>query len=220
MKAVTKSKEKQIENQIDRDKALVKIIQEAKTLKERDDAFAAIFKRYKQQITQYMSVNLRHDREQSKDLMMTVFTKIHLSIKLYKPELGAFSTWVYKIAKNCLIDYKRTEKYEVFSIESLNAASEKSDHNLYIFQIIDDTKNNGFDLCVKKERAEFVLEAIESIKNKNVRESIRLRYFEDISYEEISKELKIPIGSVKAYVNRAKMIIEEYIKIKSPQFEG
>ena len=122
-----------------------------------------------------------------------------------------------------MIDYKRTEKYEILSIEDLNvqAGGDERDDTSFAFQIVDESRNNnGFDLMVSKERADFVVEAIGSIKNDIVRESIKLRFFDDIPYEEIAEKMNIPIGSVKAYVNRGKSEIEAYMIRKSPSFKG
>lgn len=207
---------------IDQDKALVAVIMSGNA-SEKETAFAQIFKKYKPLILQKMSLGVHFDKELAQDLLMDVFTKVHLNIGSYNPEKAAFSTWIYEIAKNRLIDYKRTEKYEILSIEDLNvqAGGDERDDTSFAFQIVDESRNNnGFDLMVSKERADFVVEAIGSIKNDIVRESIKLRFFDDIPYEEIAEKMNIPIGSVKAYVNRGKSEIEAYMIRKSPSFKG
>jgi RNA polymerase sigma-70 factor (ECF subfamily) len=213
-------KTKEVASKIDTEKALVAKVQFGNAA-EKETAFTELFKIYKPQILQKMNLGVHFDQELAKDLLMDIFTKVHMNIGSYNPTKGAFSTWIYEIAKNRLIDYKRTERYEVLSIEELNVRSggeEKDDVN-FAFQIADESRSsNGHDIMVLKERADFTLEALNSIKNDVVRESMRLRFIEDIPYEKISEQMNIPIGSVKAYVNRGKIEMETYILKKFPNF--
>jgi len=167
-----------------------------------------------------MAIGVRFNTEVAKDLMMDIFTKIHLNFESYNPNEAALSTWIYTIANNRLIDYKRAEKYEVLSIEELNVkGGEDKDDASFSFQIADKSNmGNGFTEIVKQERAEMVINAINSIKNETVREVIKLRYLEDLDYDKIVEMTGLPKGSIKAYVNRGRAEIEEFITRKTPDF--
>jgi len=217
MKKVKAVKDPKI--QINKEKALVEVIINGSAA-QKEVAFAELYSKYKPAVLQKMNIGVRYNNEVAKDLMMDVFTKVHMSIGLYKPEHGAFSTWLFTIATNRLIDYKRTEKYEVLSIEELNikGGEDKDDMN-FAFQIVDESRNNnGYDVVVGKERANIVSVALDAIKNDTVREVIKLRFFDDISYDEISQKMNIPVGSVKAYVNRGKSEMKDFMTKKSADF--
>jgi RNA polymerase sigma-70 factor (ECF subfamily) len=204
---------------IDQDKALALIIKSGSE-SEKQAAFAKLFAKFKPGVLQKMAIGVRFNTEVAKDLMMDIFTKIHLNFDSYNPNEAALSTWIYTIANNRLIDYKRAEKYEVLSIEELNVkGGEDKDDASFSFQIADKSNmGNGFTEIVKQERAEMVINAINSIKNETVREVIKLRYLEDLDYDKIVEMTGLPKGSIKAYVNRGRAEIEEFITRKTPDF--
>lgn len=204
---------------IDQDKALAIIIKSGSE-SEKQAAFAKLFAKFKPGVYQKLHIGVRFNTEVAKDLMMDVFTRIHLGFNSYNPESGALSTWIYTIANNILIDHKRAEKYEVLSIEELNVQNgDNTDDSSFSFQIADKSNiGNGFTTIVKQERAEMVLGAIESIRNKTIREVIKLRYLEDLDYDKIMEITGLPRGSAKAYVNRGRAEIQEFIARKTPDF--
>jgi RNA polymerase sigma factor (sigma-70 family) len=204
---------------IDQDKELALIIKSGSE-SEKELAFAKLFAKFKPGVLQKMAIGVRFNTEVAKDLMMDVFTKIHLGFDSYNPNEAALSTWIYTIANNRLIDYKRAEKYEVLSIEELNVkGGEDKDDASFSFQIADKSnEGNGFTTLVKQERAEMVINAVESIGNEKIREVIKLRYLEDLDYDKIVEMTGLPKGSIKAYVNRGRAEIEEFIRRKTPDF--
>jgi len=204
---------------IDQDKELARIIKSGSE-SEKQAAFAKLFAKFKPGVLQKMAIGVRFNTEVAKDLMMDIFTKIHLNFDSYNPNEAALSTWIYTIANNRLIDYKRAEKYEVLSIEELNVkGGEDKDDASFSFQIADKAETgNGFTTLVKQERAEMVINAINSIKNENVREVIKLRYLEDLDYDKIVEMTGLPKGSIKAYVNRGRTEIQDFIVRKTPDF--
>ncbi|HUU89502.1 MAG TPA: RNA polymerase sigma factor [Candidatus Glassbacteria bacterium] len=204
---------------IDQDKELAIIIKTGSE-SEKQAAFAKLFAKFKPGVLQKMAIGTRFNTEVAKDLMMDVFTKIHLGFDSYNPNDGALSTWIYTIANNRLIDYKRAEKYEVLSIEDLNVkGGEDRDDASFSFQIADTSNTgNGFITLVKQERADMVLNAINAIKSEKVREVIKLRYLQDLDYDKIAELTGLPKGSIKAYVSRGREEIQHFITRKTPDF--
>ncbi|GIV43861.1 MAG: RNA polymerase sigma24 factor [Bacteroidia bacterium] len=203
-------------SQTEKDRANVAVILNSSNKNEVETAFNNIFKDYKAGILQKMMLGVKLNKEVAKDLMMDVFMKVHCNIKSYNPDEAAFSTWIYTIANNRLIDYKRTEKYEVLSIEDLSVAGgEDREETSFAFQIADNYRNNnGYDKMVSDERATLANNAIASIKNEVVRECVRLRFIEELSYEEIVEKTNVPLGSVKAYVNRGKDEMRKFVECR------
>ena len=119
----------------------------------------------------------------------------------------AFSTWLFSIAKNNCIDFFRKKNIRTISIDELNNHIDG-----YQFAVeIADQKLRPDDYLIKKQRIQFLRKLVEQLKPK-YRLLVKLRYFKEYSYEEISQELKIPLGTVKAQLHRSR---EQLFKILS-----
>ena len=204
---------------VELDNEIVNAIQNG-TQAEKDLAFSKLFKKYKNGIFFNLNKALFFDEETAKDLMMDVFIKIHSSFNSYKPNEGALSTWIYKITKNTLIDYKRREKYEVFRIDNLAVKnSDDNESQNAVFQIEDKSiNNNAIDLIIKEERASSIKEAIRSIKKEKVRTAITLFYFFGFSYAEICVKMNEPESNVKAFIFRGKKELKVVLDKKGFNF--
>lgn len=198
-----KTKEKL--NSMEVDNAIVNAIQNG-TQSEKDLAFSKLFKKYKVGVLFNLNKALSFDEETSKDLMMDVFTKVHSSFHSYNVNEGALSTWIYRITKNTLIDFKRKQKYEVLRIDTLSGnKNEESEGRVTQFQIEDTSINNSaIDIMIRDERAVALKKALRAIKKENVRTAITLFYFFGLSYAEICVQMNEVESNVKAYIFRGK----------------
>jgi RNA polymerase sigma-70 factor (ECF subfamily) len=141
-----------------------------------------------------------HDREQVEDLTQEAFIKAFGSLKSFNEEY-AFSTWLYKIATNNCIDYIRKRKLQTFSIDKPIEARDSD----ITFELSDDTYEADRDL-ISGQRARLLKNAIDALPEK-YRKVIQLRHVEEKSYEEIAKQLRLPIGTVKAHIFRARELL-------------
>lgn len=204
---------------IDQEKALVHTVQNG-TDSEKEIAFSQLMKAHKPRVLHILSTGVKFDIDTAKDLMMDVFMKVYANIQKYNPNEGAFSTWLYTITNNRLRDHKRGEKFEVLSLEELNVKTggEEKDDSSFSFQLVDESKiGNGAVEMIKQEKNDLVHSAINSIKNDTVREVIKLRYMEDLDYDTIAAKTSLPLGSVKAYVNRGRDEMKVFIEGKMPK---
>ena len=124
---------------------------------------------------------------------MFFFNKIHL----YTPKF-AFSTWLYTIARNNMIDHLRKKKVNTISIDNIN----NSTNDTKIFQIPSENLNPEKQL-EKKQRIKILRSIVENLKP-TYRTLVKLRYFKEYTYDEISVEMDIPLGTVKAKLFRAR----------------
>jgi RNA polymerase sigma factor (sigma-70 family) len=145
------------------------------------------------------------EREQVEDLTQEAFIKAFASLRSFNDEY-AFSTWLYKIATNNSIDYIRKKKLQMFSIDK-PIESRDSD---FSFELPDDSYEADRDL-ITGQRVAMLNEAIDRLPEK-YRMVIRLRHVEERSYEEIAKQLKLPIGTVKAHIFRARELLYKQLK--------
>jgi RNA polymerase sigma-70 factor (ECF subfamily) len=180
------------------------IIQDA--LRGDDAAYKKLMKKYHDPIFNFI-YRMVHDREQVEDLTQEAFIKAFSSLSSFNEEY-AFSTWLYKIATNNSIDYIRKKKLQVYSIDK----PVESGDSEFLFELPDDSFEADKDL-ISDQRARLLNEAIDRLPEK-YRKVIRLRHSEERSYEEIAKLLKLPIGTVKAHIFRARELLYKQLRDK------
>ena len=152
--------------------------------REKQKAFNDLYARYQKQIGIYFAKQVR-DADSAEDLKMVTFEKVHEKIASYDSNSSVFSTWMYTIAKNVLIDHKRKDKFEVLSIDVL-AVKVSENHDGMEFQIA------GYGLSpeqemVRDENIALIRRAIESITNEKIRKIMNYRFIDELSFKEIAE---------------------------------
>ena len=169
-------------------------------------AFSQLMEKYHDSIY-HLIYRIIRDKSQVEDLTQETFAKAFASLKSFNEEY-AFSTWLYKIATNSSIDYIRKRKLETFSIDK-PISVEESD---YTFELPDTTYQPD-KTVIQRQRSKLIEEAINQLPEKYKRVII-LRHHEDRDYAEIAKILKLPIGTVKAHIFRARELLNKYLRHK------
>ncbi len=169
-------------------------------------AYEKLMKKYYQLIYNLI-FRMISRKEDVEDLTQEAFIKAFNSLHNFDRQF-AFSTWLFKIATNNAIDYLRKKKLNTFSIDR-EIESEESD---FKFEI-PDNENKPDRVIIEDERKKILDEAIESLPPK-YKEVILLRHKMDKEYEEIAKELKLPLGTVKAHIFRGRELLNKYLKDK------
>jgi len=169
-------------------------------------AYKKLMRKYHDAIFSFIYRMIR-DRQQVEDLTQEAFIKAFGSLKNFNEEY-AFSTWLYKIATNHCIDYIRKRKLQLYSIDK-PIESKDSD---YAFELPDESYEADREL-ISDQRTKLLNEAIAHLPEK-YKTVIRLRHTEEKSYEEIAKILKLPIGTVKAHIFRARELLYKHLRDK------
>lgn len=181
-------------------------------------AFEKIYNRYKEWMRFIILRSLKLDAASTEDVLQDVFMKVFRSINTYTSEY-ALSTWLHKITLNAIIDFKRRGNVEVLSIDSLHSDhGSNSDENVGIslFQLQDETADSH-KIFIKEERKELVRRAIsESLSNEKEKIVLNLFFMKGLSNEEIHVQTKMPIGTIKALLFRAKEKVKKYLVTESP----
>ncbi len=146
-----------------------------------------------------------HSSEEAEDLVQETFIKAFSSLKSYNPSYR-FSTWLYKIAANASIDHIRKKRINAFS---LDRPVETDDGEVGI-EVADSSFNPERDLADKHKHIS-IEDAIDSLPEK-YKQVIVMRHQEDQSYEEIAKALRVPVGTVKARIFRARELLKKKLK--------
>jgi len=119
---------------------------------------------------------------------------------------------LFRIATNNCIDYLRKKKTKTYPLE---AGSEVSDvENL---PQLSASSPNPEESIIKEQKALILLELIKKLKPRYAK-LVELRYYQELSYEEISQELDLPLGTVKAQLFRARELLYPLIKYKADNF--
>lgn len=146
------------------------------------------------------------DKELAKDLTIEALGKAFKKLHLYTPNF-TFSTWLYTVARNNCIDYLRKHKIPTVSIDKI---IEDKDGQGKSIDLKSDSPNPE-NIMIKKQRIAILRQIVDQLKPK-YRDLVKLRYFREMTYEEIAKKLDLPLGTVKAQLHRSR---EKLFKIMS-----
>jgi len=165
-------------------------------------AFNEIVRRYKDPLLNFV-YRFLGNRTESEDIVQETFLRVFRNKHAYR-KVAKFSTWIYTIAGNLAkTELRKRKKRNLFSISDIGYEDkdyEISDESLSPEKTVN---SNMYDEIIQKE--------IQKLSPK-FREVIILRDIQELSYEEISKIIKIPIGTVKSRVNRARLRLQEQLK--------
>lgn len=140
----------------------------------------------------------------TEDIVIETFSKAFDRISTYNPEY-AFNTWLIAIAKNVHIDLLRKKRSSLF-IE----ITDEEDQQAYN---VADSSPSPEDKIIKEQNLSSLLECIKKLKPQ-YQEVIQLRYFQELSYQEIADQLSEPLNNVKVKLLRAKKLLAEIITKK------
>ena len=164
-------------------------------------AYESLLKRYRNGIFN-MIYQMIKNREEAEDLVQETFMKAFNSLESYN-EHYAFSTWLYKIAFNHCIDAIRKKKLKTLPLDRpIKLRDGEVQHEIH-----DDSHSPEQDLLFAEKRKR-IQRSIASLPER-YRVAIILRHQEERSYEEISEILKIPLGTVKARIFRAREMLKK-----------
>jgi len=168
-------------------------------------AYAELMKRYKKPLY-HTILKMVRNVDDAEDLTIEAFAKAFKNLKNFKQDY-TFSTWLFKIATNNCIDFIRKKRLEVSSIYS----SFKDDNGDDVSIDIRDSNPDPQEETIKKQKAELIQLFINKLPPK-YQTLVNLRYFQELSYEEIAKELAAPLGTVKAQLHRARELLYDLVK--------
>jgi len=177
-------------------KADLILVEEAK--KGNEKAFAGLMNRYRDSIY-FMLLKMVNNPIDAEDLTIEAFGKAFRSIDSYAPRF-AFSTWLFMIATNNCIDFIRKKQSSPIPVNQ-----DKDIMDSMTINIQSDLPDPE-EALINDQKIATLRKIVTQLKSP-YREIIELRYYKEYSYEEISAELKIPIGTVKAQLYRAKTLL-------------
>jgi RNA polymerase sigma-70 factor (ECF subfamily) len=168
-------------------------------------AYAELMGRYRDSVY-FMLLKMVNNKDDADDLTIEAFGKAFKRLSQYTPNY-AFSTWLFKIASNNAIDFIRRKKMITFSIDKTFENDEGGEMNM-------DIKAEGLnpeENIMKKQKVKHMHDVVEKLKPR-YRLLVEMRYFEELSYEEIAEKLELPLGTVKAQLFRAREFLANILR--------
>jgi RNA polymerase sigma factor (sigma-70 family) len=172
-----------------------------------DKAYAKLLQRYKRPVY-HMILKMVRNVDDAEDLTIESFAKAFRSLPKFKKDF-TFSTWLFRIATNNSIDFIRKKKLNTLSIE--NTYTDDDGQSVSID--VEDLNLNPQDVAIKTQKEEIIQVFVNMLPGK-YQKLVRLRYFQELSYEEIAVELDAPLGTVKAQLHRARELMYDLVKNK------
>jgi RNA polymerase sigma factor (sigma-70 family) len=190
------------------DKALIdfKLIDQAVNDKNQQ-AFAELMKRYKKPVY-HMIWKMVRNVDDAEDLTIEAFAKAFKNLHKFKKDF-TFSTWLFRIATNNSIDFIRKKKLETMSLNT----SFKDENGESVNIDVQDESLDPQEVAIKSQKVELIRMFVTKLPPK-YQKLVKLRYFNELSYEEIAKELDAPLGTVKAQLHRARELMYDLVKGK------
>ncbi len=169
-------------------------------------AFAELLQRYRESVY-FVMLRMCNNKDDADDLTIEAFGRAFKRLDQYTPNY-AFSTWLFKIASNNAIDFLRNKKKN--TALSLDTKIENDEGQEFSKGIKSETLDPEENI-IKKQRIDHLRVVVDKLKPR-YKELVILRYYEELSYEEIAVKLDLPVGTVKAQLFRARDFLYNILK--------
>ena len=170
-------------------------------------AYAELMSRYRDSVY-FMLLKMVNNKDDAEDLTIEAFGKAFKRLEQYTPTY-AFSTWLFKIATNNCIDFIRRKRANTFSINNPMTSDDGDEMSIEL-------RSSGLDpeeSMIKRQKEKLMRDVVDKLKPR-YRQLVEMRYFQELSYEEIAEQLDLPLGTVKAQLFRAREFLYQIVKNK------
>jgi RNA polymerase sigma-70 factor (ECF subfamily) len=169
-------------------------------------AYQALFKRYWRQL--FFTVHkMVPDKDDAQDIAIEAFSKAFGNLHRFRKEYG-FNTWLYRIAINHSLDYRRKKR---LATTPLSSFAEDTGEFFTLGNDQDWQYPNPEQEVIARQKALLIEGHLEALPLK-YQEVARLRFVDAYSYLEIAALLKMSMGTVKARIHRARALLQESLE--------
>jgi len=166
-----------------------------------EDAYLEIVERFKNRLFAFI-YRFVGDEDIAEDLVQDTLIKVYTHRHAYR-EIARFSTWIYTIAGNLArTELRKRKRRATFSMSALGLGERE-----YELPSEDFTPSKTLEGEQTEKHIRIALAKLPL----HFRTVIILRDVQELSYEEISKIMKIPLGTVKSRINRARLRLQEML---------
>lgn len=165
------------------------------------DRFTELVRRYEKRLVNYV-YRITHRYEEAHDLAQEIFVKVYLALDRYDPKYQ-FSTWLFRIAQNSAIDALRKKSISEVSMAKTFGGEDEGKEREFA-----DGGVSPYRAMKNKQLGAAIDVAVRNLPP-DYRELIQLRHFAELSYEEIATMKKLPLGTVKNKLFRARNLLKD-----------
>ena len=170
-------------------------------------AYADLMALYREPL-RLLLLRMTHNTTAADDLMMETFGKAFMQLHRYAPT-SSFSAWLYSIGVHTYIDHLRRNHMVTMPLSSLEETSDGE----YVEYPVPSGQPDPEESLIRMQRDQALKQIVEQLREP-YRKMVRMRYYEELSYEEIAQRLGIPLGTVKVRLSRAKELLQAIIQKK------
>ncbi len=170
------------------------------------DQFALLVSRYEKRVINY-AYRITHRYEEAHDLAQEIFVKVYLALDRYDPKYQ-FSTWLFRIAQNSAIDALRKKSISEVPL----ARPVEEDSSGQGPRVRRRRRLSPYRALKNKQLGAAIDTAVDGLPS-DYRELIQLRHFAELSYEEIATMKRLPLGTVKNKLFRARNLLKDALGI-------
>ena len=170
-------------------------------------AYADLMTAYREPLY-LLLLRMTHNTTMASDLTVDTFSKAFCQLHRYAPT-GSFSSWLFSIGVNTYIDYLRRRRMDTVSLNSM----QRNGDGEFIEYQIPSSQPNPEESMMRNERNNALREVVQALKQP-YRQIVEMRYYDELSYEQIAEQLDIPIGTVKIRLLRAKNLMQAIVNTK------
>ncbi len=174
-----------------------------------EDAFSELVQKYSHQVFS-LSMRILNDYGEAEDLTQEVFIKVFKKINSFKGK-SKFSTWLYQITLNAAINrlnyLKKRRHYDSGFINETSVRGEDEDYGIEVSS----NERTSEEDYIGKETYHKIIEEIYALPEE-FRVVIIFRDLEEKSYQEIAEILKLPEGTVKSRIHRAREVLKKKLE--------
>ncbi|MCC5933069.1 MAG: sigma-70 family RNA polymerase sigma factor [Balneolales bacterium] len=169
-----------------------------------DEAFSELMKRYESRLYLYLFRYTRHQQD-TEDIVQETFLRVYSSRNSYE-EIARFSTWLYTIAGNLMrTRFRKQKRHHAVSIDQ----DPDDPETIVTVQLPDESplpdEQTGNALMLR-----VISDAVKQLPSE-YRELLEMREYHHLSYEEISKAVNLPLGTVKSRLNRGRLRLKKLL---------
>ena len=170
-------------------------------------AYSELLDRYRESVY-FLLLKMVNNKDDAEDLTIEAFGKAFKNLAQYTPNY-AFSTWLFRIATNNCIDFIRKKRTVTGSLDRAFMNDEGGEMTMDVRSETSDPE----ETYIKKQKSKLMRQLVEKLKPR-YRILIELRYFQELSYEEIAEQLDLPLGTVKAQLFRSREFLYNILRNK------
>ncbi len=171
------------------------------------EAFGMLYRQYEKLIFRTAFL-ITGNKDEAEDILQEVFISVWKSRHTFNPQKAQLSTWLHRITLNRCAREKRRKRPPSFSLEETGVD-------------LPDMGNHAHpeDIVIDKQEYERLMDAMDALDTRH-RSVLVLRYFNDMSYQEIADVLEVPLGTVKSRISHALSYLKDRMSLEPGEAAG